>query len=192
MNFPLGWFDPLSAMLCGALFGYVLQRGGLGNGCRLTAQLRLRDWTVFNVMFTAILVAAAGLYVLQLAGFVAWTSLYVPTTFLWATLLGGALIGIGMGVGGYCPGTSVVGAAAGRLDGIVFFVGLIIGVVAFAGIYKQIDPMLMAAEGPEAQTLGDLLHLPTWAVLALLTAVAAGVGWMTRKTGTSDAITCAD
>ncbi|HMM67417.1 MAG TPA: YeeE/YedE thiosulfate transporter family protein [Dokdonella sp.] len=192
MNFPLGWYDPLSAMVCGALFGYVLQRGGLGNGCRLTAQLRLRDWTVFNVMFTAILVAAAGLYVLQLAGFVALTSLYVPTTFLWATLLGGALIGIGMGVGGYCPGTSVVGAAAGRLDGIVFFVGLIIGVVAFAGIYKQIDPMLMAAEGPEAQTLGDLLHLPTWAVLALLTAVAVGVGWTTRKTGTSDAITCAD
>jgi uncharacterized protein len=74
----------------------------------------------------------------------------------------------------------------------VFFVGLIIGVVAFAGIYKQIDPMLMAAEGPEAQTLGDLLHLPTWAVLALLTAVAVGVGWTTRKTGTSDAITCAD
>jgi uncharacterized protein len=192
MNFPLGWVDPLSAVVCGALFGYVLQRGGLGNGCRLTAQLRLRDWTVFNVMFTAILVAATGLYVLQLAGLVELTSLYVPTTFLWATLLGGALIGVGMGVGGYCPGTSVVGAAAGRLDGIVFFVGLIIGVFAFAGIYDRIDPLLLAAEGPEAQTLGDLLHLPTWAVLALLVAVAAAVGWMTRKTGTSDAITCAD
>jgi uncharacterized protein len=192
MNFPLDWVDPLSALVCGALFGYVLQRGGLGNGCRLTAQLRLRDWTVFNVMFTAILVAATGLYVLQLAGLVQLSSLYVPTTFLWATLLGGALIGVGMGVGGYCPGTSVVGAAAGRLDGIVFFVGLIIGVFAFAGIYERIDPLLLAAEGPEAQTLGDLLHLPTWAVLALLVAVAAGVGWMTRKTGTSDAITCAD
>ena len=192
MNFPLGWFGPISALICGALFGYVLQRGGLGNGCRLTAQLRLRDWTVFNVMFTAILVAAAGLYVLQLAGLVQLTSLYVPTTFLWATLLGGALIGVGMGVGGYCPGTSVVGAAAGRLDGIVFFVGLIIGVVAFAGVFKQIDPLLLAAEGPESQTLGDLLHLPTWAVLGLLTAVAVGVGWATRKTGNSDAISCAD
>ena len=41
------------------LFGFVLQRGGLGNGCRLTGQLRFKDWTVFNVMFTAILVAIA-------------------------------------------------------------------------------------------------------------------------------------
>ena len=68
MSFPLGMSGPLSGLVCGVLFGYVLQRGGLGNGCRLTAQLRLQDWTVFNVMFTAILVSAGGLYVLELAG----------------------------------------------------------------------------------------------------------------------------
>ncbi len=60
MTFPIEWTGPVSGLVCGVLFGYVLQRGGLGNGCRLTAQLRLQDWTVFNVMFTAILVAAGG------------------------------------------------------------------------------------------------------------------------------------
>ncbi len=192
MTFPMGFAGPLSGLVCGVLFGYVLQRGGLGNGCRLTAQLRLQDWTVFNVMFTAILVAAGGLYVLELVGVMHATDIFIPTTFLWATLLGGALIGVGMGVGGYCPGTSVVGAAAGRIDGMVFFVGLIIGVIAFAGVYTPIAPLLGAAAGPQAQTLGDLLGLPAWAVLLILTGVAAGVWWFTRRSGNNTAITCAD
>ena len=192
MTFPLGMTGPISGLVCGALFGFILQRGGLGNGCRLTAQLRLQDWTVFNVMFTAILVAAGGLYVLELAGVMHASDLFVPTTYLWATLLGGALIGVGMGLGGYCPGTSVVGAAAGRIDGIVFFVGLIVGVIAFAGVYTPIAPLLGAAAGPQSQTLGDLLGLPAWAVLAILIGVAAGVWWFTRRSGGDQTITCAD
>ncbi len=102
------------------------------------------------------------------------------------------MIGVGMGLGGYCPGTSVVGAAAGRIDGMVFFVGLILGVVAFAGIYTPITPLMNAAAGPQAQTLGQLLGLPAWAVLMLLAGVAVAVWWFTRRNGTSAAITCAD
>ncbi len=192
MTLPLGLVGPISGLVCGGLFGFVLQRGGLGNGCRLSAQLRLKDWTVFNVMFTAIIVAAAGLYVLELLGLVRQADLFVPTTYLWATLLGGALIGVGMAVGGYCPGTSVVGAAAGRIDGIVFFVGLIIGVLAFAGIYTPITPLLGAAAGPQSQTISELLGMPAWAILAILVGVAASVRWFTRRSGADPAISCAD
>lgn len=188
----LAWNSPLSGLVWGALFGYVLQRGGLGNGCRLSAQLRLQDWTVFNVMFTAIIVAAAGLYLLQWIGVVRWSQLFVPTTYLWATLLGGALVGAGMGVGGYCPGTSVVGAVAGRLDGIVFFVGLVIGVVAFAGVFDGIAPLMTAAQGPQAQTLGQLLHIPDGLVIVLLILAATVVGWLSRRVPSSRSISCAD
>lgn len=188
----LAWNSPLSGLVWGALFGYVLQRGGLGNGCRLSAQLRLQDWTVFNVMFTAIIVAAAGLYLLQWFGVVQWSQLFVPTTYLWATLLGGALVGAGMGVGGYCPGTSVVGAVAGRLDGIVFFVGLVIGVVAFAGVFDGIAPLMTAAQGPQAQTLGQLLHIPDGLVIVLLILAATVVGWLSRRVPSSRSISCAD
>lgn len=188
----LAWNSPLSGLFWGALFGYVLQRGGLGNGCRLTAQFRLQDWTVFNVMFTAIIVAASGLYVLQLAGVINWSQLYVPTTYVWATLLGGALVGAGMGVGGYCPGTSIIGAAAGRLDGIVFFVGLVIGVFAFAGVFDGIMPLLTAAPGPQGQSVGQLLHIPDWLVLLVMIAMAALVGWLSHRIPTSRSISCAD
>lgn len=177
MSFPIGWSGPLSGLVLGALFGFVLQRGGLGNGCRLTGQLRFKDWTVFNVMFTAILVAAAGLWLLEALGFVSKSDLYVPTTYLWATLLGGALVGVGMAIGGYCPGTAVVGAAAGRIDGIVFFVGLVLGAIVFAGAYDPLQPLMNAAPGPEAQTLDQLLHIPGWLIILALAVVA----WLVNK-----------
>lgn len=192
MIFPLGWTGPLSGIVCGVLFGWVLQRGGLGNGCRLTAGLRLQDSTVFNVMASAVLVAAVGLFVLERIGMMQAASVFVPTTYFWATLLGGALIGAGMGLGGYCPGTSVVGAAGGRIDGMVFFVGLIVGVVVFAGVYTPITPLLSAAAGPDAQTLDALLGIPAWIILAILAGAIGGVWWFTRRGRADPSITCAD
>ncbi len=180
MSFPVGWTGPVSGLVLGALFGFVLQRGGLGNGCRLSGQLRFKDWTVFNVMFTAILVAAAGLWLLEKIGVMSTADVYVPTTYLWATLLGGALVGAGMAIGGYCPGTSVVGAAAGRVDGIVFFVGLVLGAVVFAGVYDPLQPLMNAAPGPDGQTLQQLLHIPAWLIIVALAVVAWLVNRFTR------------
>ncbi len=176
MNFPLDFVGPVSGLVCGGIFGYVLQRGGLGSGCRLTAQLRLQDWTVFNVMFTAIVVAATGLYLLEVAGLMDPEAIYTPTTYVWATLLGGALVGVGMGVGGYCPGTSVVGVCNGRLDGAFFFVGLVVGALAFAGTYRWLEPLLDALPGPEGQTVPQLLGVPGWVVILALAAVAVVAG----------------
>lgn len=181
MTFPLGYDGILSGLLCGLVFGFALERAGFASACKLTAQLRFRDWAVFNVMFTAILVAAFGLYFLQLAGLLSMDEVYVPTTYLWATALGGVGVGAGMAIGGYCPGTSVVGFMSGKLDGLVFFAGIVIGTWLFAGAYDWIEPMLKAAPGPDAQTLSQLLHVPDIVVLLGLTAVAAAVGWFTAR-----------
>jgi hypothetical protein len=181
MSFPLGYNGILSGLLCGLIFGFALERAGFASACKLTAQLRFKDWAVFNVMFTAILVAAFGMYLLQMAGLLRMDEVYVPTTYLWATLLGGVGVGAGMAIGGYCPGTSVVGFMSGKIDGLVFFVGIIIGTWLFAGAYDDLLPMLEAAPGPEAQTLSQLLHVPDWVVLLALNAVAAVVGWFTAR-----------
>ncbi len=42
--------------------GVVLEGSGFGDPSILTGQLRLADWSVFRVMFTAIAVCAALLY----------------------------------------------------------------------------------------------------------------------------------
>ena len=56
--FPLNDNGMLSGLLCGVLFGYVLENAGFGSPVKLSAQFKLTDWAVFKVMFTAIVVAA--------------------------------------------------------------------------------------------------------------------------------------
>lgn len=172
MSFPIGLTGAGSGLILGGLFGYILQRGGLGNGCKLTGQLRLEDWTVFNVMFTAIIVAATGLWLLDVTGLMPADSIYVPETYLGPALLGGVLVGLGMAVGGYCPGTSVVAATAGRIDGLFFFAGLIVGSIAFAGAYERVGTWMDAVPPLDALTLPELLHVPAWLVIAALAAAA--------------------
>jgi hypothetical protein len=172
MTLPLYDDGVASGLLSGVLFGYVLENAGFGSPRKLTAQLRLTDWSVFKVMFTAIIVAAMGLYAATAAALVPDNGIFIPTTFFWATLTGGALVGAGMAVGGYCPGTSAVGLASGRLDGIFFMIGMVFGTALFAGVFEPIKGFYEAAQGPQAQTLGALFGLPTWAVLGILTVLA--------------------
>ena len=113
-----------SGLILGGAFGYVLERAGFGNPCKLTAQFRLTDWSVFKVMFTAIVFAAVGLMIVERLGLIDASDLFVPPAFLGAAALGGALVGAGFAIGGYCPGTSVVGLMSGRIDAGIFLVGL--------------------------------------------------------------------
>lgn len=186
MSLPLALTGVGSGLVCGLVFGFALERAGFASACNLTAQLRFKDWRVFKVMFTAIIVAAFGLYLLQAGGLMAKDDIYIPSVFLWATMLGGAGVGAGMAVGGYCPGTSVVGLVSGKIDGLVFFFGLILGTFVFAGAYEAIEPILEAVPGPEAQTVPELLHLPALLVLAMLLACLAVVGWLTRERKTAN------
>ena len=67
--------------------------------------------------------------------------------------------------------------AAGRIDGLVFFVGLVLGAIVFAGAYDPLQPLMNAAPGPEAQTLDQLLHIPGWLIILALAVVA----WLVNK-----------
>jgi hypothetical protein len=185
MNAWLNAGGPLVAVLLGFGFGFVLERAGFGSGCKLTAQFRLTDWSVFKVMFTAIVVAAVGMYVLELAGVMQAESVYVPAPYLWALLAGGAAIGAGFAIGGYCPGTSAVGVMTGRIDALVFLVGILIGTFAFAEMFSVLDPLTTAGELTKGDRLPELLGLPEWLVLAALVGAAVGVyylgGWFERR-----------
>ena len=65
--FPLNDTGMLSGLLCGVLFGYVLENAGFGSPVKLSSQFKLKDWGVFKGMFTAIVVAALGLWLLSVA-----------------------------------------------------------------------------------------------------------------------------
>jgi len=172
LTWPLydGGFWP--ALLLGLFFGLALEGAGFGSPRKLTAQFTLRDFAVFKVMFTAVLVAAGGLWLAEAAGVIGGNSVYTPTLYFWAIALGGALIGAGFALGGYCPGTSATGLASGRWDALAFIVGMVAGVWIFAGLFDAIEPFYLAAKGPKSQTLDQLLGLPTPVILIVLVAVA--------------------
>lgn len=177
--------DVFSGLLLGFGFGFVLERAGFGSGCKLTAQFRLSDWSVFKVMFTAIVFAAVGLYLLQVTGLMQADAVYVPVPYLWAIAVGGACIGAGFAVGGYCPGTSAVGVMTGRIDALVFFAGLLLGTVVFAGAFDRLEALTTAGEFTRGDRLPEALGLPEWLVLGVLVAAAVGVfhlgGWFERR-----------
>jgi hypothetical protein len=159
----------LSGLVCGALFGYVLENAGFGSPRKLTAQFKLSDWSVFKVMFTAIVVTALGLWMLRVLGWMAPDSVFVPQALVMASAVGGALVGAGFAVGGYCPGTSVVGLSSGRLDALVFIVGLLIGTLAFAGFYgTAIRSLMSIGEVIDGDTIVDAYGISEPLVLIVM------------------------
>ncbi len=167
--FPLNDNGMVSGLLCGVLFGYVLENAGFGSPVKLSAQFKLTDWAVFKVMFTAIVVAAVGLWLLRLGGLLRPDSIAVPQAAMVAAAVGGALVGAGFATGGYCPGTSVAGLFSGRLDALVFIVGVVLGTTGFAVFYgaalKSIKSAGLIAEG---DTFTDVYAVPEPVVLAIL------------------------
>ena len=184
--FPLNDSGMVSGLVCGVLFGYVLENAGFGSPCKLTAQFRLTDWSVFKVMFTAIVVAATGLWGLRAAGVMAADAVFVPTALLMAAAVGGALVGAGFAVGGYCPGTAVVGLFSGRLDALVFITGLLLGTFVFAGFYgPAIEALMAAGEVQAGDTFTDAFGIPELAMLAIMGAALVAVflagSWFERR-----------
>lgn len=183
---PLNDTGAISGLVCGVLFGYVLENAGFGSPCKLTAQFSLRDWSVFKVMFTAIVVAATGLYVFELMGLLKVESVFVPTSLVMASAIGGLLVGGGFAIGGYCPGTSVVGFFSGRLDALVFILGLLLGTWVFAGLYgPAIESVMAMWEVDTGDTFTDAWGVPQGAMIAILFVALIGVfyagSWFERR-----------
>jgi hypothetical protein len=163
-------------VLIGFAFGFVLERAGFGRAQKLVGQFYGTDMTVFKVMFGAIVTAMLGAVVLSGLGLMdlrAVAGTVTSATYLWPMIAGGLLLGAGFIVSGYCPGTSLVATASGKLDGLA----TVIGVVAGTLVYGELMAWKGFAAFTESGYLGqiylyDLLRLPP-PVVALFVAVMA-------------------
>lgn len=159
------------AILIGIAFGFALERAGLGNARKLAGQFYFTDFTVFKVMFSAILVAMLGAFWLGRLGIIDLRGVYVPETFLAPQLIGGLLFGAGFAIAGLCPGTSCVALATGRGDGLAVVIGMFAGVLitglAFARLQRFYE-----STSRGSLTLPELLHVPYGAVVFAIVLMA--------------------
>jgi uncharacterized membrane protein YedE/YeeE len=164
------------AALLGVGFGFFLEKAGFGSARKLVAVFYLYDMAVVKVMFTAIVTALAGLFLLAAAGALDLAELYVEPTNYPAAIIGGLVFGAGFVIGGYCPGTSVAACATGRLDGMAFLSGIFLAAYGYAELFSGFDAWLSQSARPEL-TLPALTGLPMgWFVLAFI-AVLALAAW---------------
>ena len=126
------------AAVVGIGFGVALERAGLGSAPKLAGQFTLTDFTVFKVMFTAIITAMLGAFWASRLGLLDLARVYVPETFLAPQLLGGVVFGVGFALAGLCPGTSCVSAATGRGDGLAVVLGFFAGVLLTGALLPRV------------------------------------------------------
>jgi hypothetical protein len=168
------------ALALGLFFGFFLERAGFGSSRKLSAVFYLYDMAVLKVMFSAIVTAAVGLWLLSAIGWLDLGEIYLVPTFVWPQFVGGLVLGAGFVIGGYCPGTSVAGMATGRIDALVYALGMLAGLAAYAEIYPAIAAWTKTTALGEI-TLPDFLGLPRWVLVALVIAMAAGMFWGATK-----------
>jgi uncharacterized membrane protein YedE/YeeE len=155
------------AVVAGVFFGFFLERGGLANPHKITGVFYLTDFTVPKVMFTAVLVASTGLYLLSDLGLLDISRVLFVPTYFWPQAAGGALFGVGYDLSGYCPGTAVAGAATGRIDALLSVAGMGAGSYLFALYYPGIEKFYFSSPMDMA-TLPRLIHVNHWAVIGAI------------------------
>ena len=158
-------------IITGILFGFFLQRGKVLRYDKQIGALRLMDMTIVKFMLTAIFVGTVGIYLLNDIGL---AKLSIKPTILGATIVGGLLFGIGWGLLGYCPGTSIGAIGEGRWDGVWGVLGMLVGGALYAEAYPLMKKSLHSWGDLGKITLPGLLSVNHWFVILVF--VLAGVG----------------
>jgi hypothetical protein len=124
-------------------------------------------------MFTAIVTAMLGVFYLSWIGLVDLSLVYVGSTYLVPQIAGGLLLGVGFVIGGYCPGTSLVAVATGKLDALFFVLGVAAGIFGFGEAWPLIQGFANSTN-LGTLTLPDVLGLRYGLVVFLVVVMALG------------------
>lgn len=169
LDTPLGF---ALAGLIGILFGFFLEQAGFGSSRRLTGIFYFRDMAVLKVMFTAVVTAMIGYTLLTSLGWLRPSDVFPLETYWGAQAIGGLVFGAGFVIGGWCPGTALVGIASAKLDALVFLVGAILGSILFSEVFDAVAP-LYSGSCAGVLTLGESLHIPNRLLVVVFAVVAA-------------------
>lgn len=155
--------DLTYGLLTGILFGFFLQKGRVLRYDKQLGVLRFQDFTVVKFMLSHITVAMIGVYILYDLNLV---KLAIKPTILGGVIIGGLLFGVGWGLLGYCPGTSLGALGEGRWDAIWGILGMLVGAGMFAETYPFLRQTVLTWGNYGKITLPQILGVNHWFVIA--------------------------
>ena len=141
--------------------------------------LRLQDMTIIKFMVASVLVGMVGVYLLQDLGL---AKLSLKSTILGGNILGGLIFGLGWGLIGYCPGTSMGALGEGRWDAIWGIAGMLAGAALYAESFPVMQQTVLTWGDFGKVTIPQLLGINHWPVIVVF--VAAGIlllRWFEKK-----------
>lgn len=179
---PEEW-NSIIAIIIGIFFGFILESSGFSSSRKLAGVFYGYDFAVLKVFFTAALVAMIGILYMDYLGYVDMTQLYIHPTYLWGAIIGGIIMGVGFVTGGFCPGTSLCAVAIGKIDAIVYVIGIMIGVFIFSELYELFEPLYNGYFYGNITLMDTFGFDPYWFVFifSLIAIVAFVVTDMIRK-----------
>jgi hypothetical protein len=142
------------AAAVGIAFGFLLTASGLGDYYTIHNGLLLRDPYMYLMIGSAMATTTVGLLVLR-RGRGTWLGgrLTLPRNRVQRRhIYGGAVFGVGFGLGATCPGMTVAIVATGGLYGLVVLVGLLLGLWLRGRVEQRSTP---ATPSPTRQSLAD-------------------------------------
>ncbi len=125
------------AIILGIFFGFALQRVGATNPQNIINMLRLTDLHLMKAIFFAIGISSTLLFLLMTIGVIDAGHLSVKSSYI-GVIVGGAMLGLGFALAGYCPGTSLTALADGRKDAFFFVAGGLLGALIYTLVYGSI------------------------------------------------------
>ena len=186
MNFPPPEFVTVSAAnpwtyvvfaLIGFAFGFTLEMSGFGNSRKLASQFYFTDMTVIKVMFTAIITAMVLTFGAVGLGILNFSQVWVNPTYLSSGIVGGLIMGVGFIVGGFCPTTSLASASTGKIDGMYFVGGGLVGAFLFGETEKYFDNWYNTSGYFGRVTLDQVFNLPVGVVVLIIVLAALFIFW---------------
>jgi hypothetical protein len=118
--------------------------------------------TIVKFMLSSIIVGMVGVYLLHDLGLV---KLSVKSTMLGANIVGALIFGLGWGLLGYCPGTSMGALGEGRWDALWGILGMIAGAGLFAEAYPLLKDTVYTWGDLGKITLPQVLGVNHWIVI---------------------------
>lgn len=125
------------AILIGGAFGFVLDRVGATNPGYIIKMLNFSNLHLMKAILAGIGIGSILMFGSLFLGLIDPGHLSVKTAYS-GVFIGGILLGLGFAIAGYCPGTSLTAAATGRVDGLVFALGGLIGAGAYMLTYANV------------------------------------------------------